>query len=246
MVRLVGLILALILAVRPVGAAERVDLALILAVDVSRSIDSEEYDLQKQGYAQALVDPRVMNAIRSGPHRAIAIAYVEWSDVASQETVVDWSVLSDEESAQVFTAAVLAAPRRFWDRTSISGAIDHSVRLFRTGPFTADRHVIDVSGDGINNSGRSITQARDEAVAQGITINGLVIINSRRFPGQPPLPPLDEYYIENVIGGQNAFVIVANNFGDVATAVLSKLIKEIAGGPANQPSHQLARLTDAP
>lgn len=243
MARLLGLILAISLAVAPATAAERVDLALVLAADVSRSVDSEEYALQKDGYARALVDPRVMNAIRGGPHRAIAVAYVEWSDVASQETVVDWSILSDEESIQVFSAAMRAAPRRFWDRTSISGAIDHSVRLLQAGPFLADRRIIDVSGDGINNSGRSITLARDEAVAQGITINGLVIINDRRFPGQPPLPPLDEYYIENVIGGQNAFVVVANSFEDVATAVLSKLIKEIASdsGP-----HQLARLADAP
>jgi hypothetical protein len=242
MMRLAWLILSSALAVLPAGAAERVDLALVLAVDVSRSIDSEEFDLQKRGYAMALTDPRIMNAVRSGPNRSIAVAYVEWSDVASQQTVVDWSVIADEESAQVFASTMLAAPRSFWDRTSISGAIDYSAKLFGTNRFVADRRVIDVSGDGVNNSGRPSALARDEAVSQGITINGLVIINDRRFPGQPPQPALDEFYMENVIGGLNAFVIVSNSFGDFATAVLSKLIKEIAGAPA----HQLAGFADAP
>jgi hypothetical protein len=208
-----------------------VDLELVLAVDVSRSIDADEFDLQRQGYARAIVNPTVLSAIQSGAIGAIAIAYVEWSGADQQRTVVDWSLVNDQKSAQAFSAAILAAPRSFAAYTSISGAIDYSVRLFETNRYEGARQVIDVSGDGSNNSGRPVWLARDAAVEVGITINGLTIINDRPNPFSRPEPKLDDYYKENVVGGSGAFVVIAEDFSAFSSAILSKLIKEVAAAP---------------
>ena len=223
------------------GAATTVDLELVLAVDVSRSIDADEFDLQRQGYARAIVNPNVVNAIKSGAIGTIAIAYVEWSGADQQKTVVDWTLIRDAASAQAFAAAVLAAPRSFAAYTSISGAIDYSVQLLATKRFDAQRQVIDVSGDGSNNSGRPVWLARDAAIEGGITINGLTIINDRPNPFSRPEPKLDDYYRENVIGGAGAFVLIAHDFSSFAEAILSKLIKEVADRPALPAATRLAR-----
>ena len=231
------------LSARPISAAHagpvQVDLELVLAVDVSRSIDEDEYALQKRGYAEAFVNPAVLNAIKETAHGRIAVTLVEWSGADFQKVVVPWTEISDGESAKLFSDAVLNAPRSFWGWTSISGAIDASVPLFQHGGFESPRKVIDVSGDGVNNSGRPAASARDEALQDGITINGLVIMNDKPNPGfaSLPQPPLDEFYRDNVIGGPGAFVVAVQGFDSFAFALVNKLVREIAGlaaapGPA--------------
>lgn len=216
------------------AAAMDVDLELVLAVDVSRSIDDDEFELQRQGYADAFMHPSVINAIQSNVHHRIAVTFIEWAGADFQNVVLPWTVISDAESGALFAEQLLAAQRSFRGWTSISGAIDYGMQAFLANPHKGTRRVIDVSGDGVNNSGRPAAAARDDAVAAGITINGLAIMNDRPTPGfsfQTPQPPLDQYYRENVIGGPGAFVVVAEDFTTFAYAVLNKLIKEIAEAP---------------
>jgi hypothetical protein len=214
--------------------AEPVDLALVLAVDVSRSITDDEFKLQRRGYANAFLDARVLRAIAAGPNGAVAVSYVEFSSFDEQSLIVDWMVIRDGESAADFADRVLAAPRSFFSRTSISAGIDFAARQLARSGVAADRHAIDVSGDGTNNAGRAITDARDEAVAAGITINGLAIINEHADNPyimshvQPP-EGLPEYYRRNVIGGPGSFLMVVEDFGSFAEAVTQKLVTEIAG-----------------
>lgn len=226
-------VLSLIIILGGIAHAEEVDLELVLAVDVSRSIDDEEFALQRQGYAQAFSHPSVIHAIQSGPHGRIAVAFVEWSGADFQKLVVPWTVVSDAESGALFGEAVQRAPRSFWGWTSISGAIDFSMRTLASDPHHGSRRVIDVSGDGVNNSGRPSGDARNDAVAAGVTINGLVIMNDRPTPGffQMPQPPLDAFYRDHVIGGPGAFVIAIEDFSTFAYAIVNKLIREIAGDP---------------
>jgi hypothetical protein len=228
-----GLAVLLWLPTAAVAQAPAVDLALVLAVDVSRSIDEEEYALQKRGYAEAFTNPAVLSAIRANPNQRIVVTMVEWAGADFQKVVVPWTTVTDPESGQLLSDAILQTPRSFWGWTSISGAIDYSVPLFHAGGFDAARRVIDVSGDGVNNSGRPSTMARDEAVAAGIIINGLVIMNDKQTPGfiQRPQPPLDEFYRDNVIGGSGAFLIAIDDFQSFAFAIVNKLIKEIAALP---------------
>jgi hypothetical protein len=209
---------------------EDVDLELVLAMDVSRSVDDQEFDLQRRGYAQAFSHPTVIKAIQANGLRKIAVAFVEWSGAEFQRTIVPWTAISDGESGALFAERIMQAPRSFWGWTSISGAIDHAVRMFGQ-EFTGRRKVIDVSGDGINNSGRPAYAARDDAVAKGIVINGLVIMNDNPNPGPRGFvqPPLDEFFRDQVIGGPGAFVIAIDDFESFAYAIVNKLIKEIAG-----------------
>ncbi|HEX3863915.1 MAG TPA: DUF1194 domain-containing protein [Stellaceae bacterium] len=223
----------------PVAAhAEPVDMLLVLAADVSRSIDEGEFNLQRRGYATAITDARVLRAITGGPHHAVAVTFVEWSGASDQAIVVDWTVVRDEEGAGGIAAAILAAPRSFLGRTSISAAIDFSLERFVAAPASSDKRVIDISGDGTNNSGRPVTDARDQAIASGITINGLAIINLQANAGfafhtQPP-GGLPKYYEENVIGGSGAFLLQVENFDSFADAMVRKLVSEIAGAAAQQ------------
>jgi hypothetical protein len=216
----------------PIGATDDddVDVQLVLAVDVSRSIDDQEYDLQKRGYAEALLHPAVIDSILQGRRRAIAITYIEWSGSDAQKVLVPWTVVRDGESAELFSGLLLASQRAFNGWTSISGAIDFSVAQFDHSPYKSARRVIDVSGDGTNNSGRPAAAARDDALAKGMIINGLVIMNE-----QPPKgsfrggePPLDEFYRNDVIGGPGAFLIAIDDFTSFAHAIRNKLIREIA------------------
>jgi len=223
------------LVVAAPARAGNVDLLLVLAADVSRSIDDSEFALQRKGYAAALSDPRVLKAITGGPNRSIALTFVEWSSADEQKTVVDWTVLHDGEDAAVVAGQILAAPRSFLARTSISAAIDFSLQRLAASPVTGEHKVIDISGDGTNNAGRPVTEARDEAVARGVTINGLAIINTQTAPGftmhtQPP-GGLPNYYKDNVIGGPGAFLLVVENFETFADAMARKLVSEIAGLP---------------
>jgi Protein of unknown function (DUF1194) len=211
--------------------AAGVDLEVILAADVSRSIDDAEFDLQRKGYAAALTDPRVLEAIRGRSGAAIGICFIEWSGEEDQQIVVDWTEIRDEEDAGSIAAAILAAPRSFMGRTSISAAIDFAAAHFATSKWQASRHIIDISGDGTNNSGRSVTEARDQVISRGITINGLAIINDKPNLGysahtQPP-GGLPLYYRQNVIGGPNHFLLVVEDFNSFADAMANKLAKEI-------------------
>jgi Protein of unknown function (DUF1194) len=223
----------------PAARAENVDMLLVLAADVSRSIDESEFNLQRKGYAAAMTDPRVLRAIVSGRHHAIAVTFVEWSGSSDQNIVVDWTVVRDEEGAGSVAATMLAAPRSFLGRTSISAAIDFAMERFGAAPATGDKRIIDISGDGTSNSGRAVTEARDDAVAAGATINGLAIINTAASPGyafhtQPP-GGLPKYFEENVIGGPGAFLLQVENFDTFAEAITRKLVTEIAGsGSASQ------------
>src|ERR1700722_19389972 len=222
---------ASILGAPAARAAEEVDLLLVLSSDVSRSIDAPKFKLQRDGYAAAISDPRVIAAIKSGALGKIAISLVEWSGVGAQKIVIDWSIIKDEASARDFSAQVAEAPRAFADRTSISGGIDFAMAQLARAPFQANRRTIDVSGDGTNNSGREVTFARDEALAKGVTINGLVILSERpmSWNADHTNPPggLDAYYRNNVIGGPGSFVMVAENFNSFGQAILNKLIAEI-------------------
>ncbi len=236
--RLVTLIaISLVLpGVLAASAADEVDLLLVLSSDVSRSIDAAKFKLQRDGYAAAIVNPRVIQAIRSGPLGKIGISFVEWSGVGAQKIVIDWTIIRDEASAKDFSAQVIEAPRAFADRTSISGGIDFALSQLARAPYQAARSAIDVSGDGTNNSGRDVGVARDEAVTKGVTINGLVILTAppqSSFNGEHTNPPggLENYYRDNVVGGPGAFVMVAETFDSFGQAILSKLIAEIAANP---------------
>src|SRR5438067_7085707 len=218
-----------------VEQAETVDLLLVLTADVSRSIDDGEFNLQRKGYAAAITDPRVLRAISGGRNHAIAITFIEWSGAADQNVVVDWTVVRDEEAAGGIAATMLAAPRSFLGRTSISAAIDYALERIAATPVHGEKRIIDVSGDGTNNSGRPVTEARDQAIAAGVTVNGLAIINTQANPGyafhtQPP-GGLPKYYEENVIGGPGAFLLQVENFYSVAEHVTRKVVSEIAGMP---------------
>jgi Protein of unknown function (DUF1194) len=221
--------------------AQNTDLLLVLAADVSRSIDEGEFDLQRKGYAAALTDPRVLAAIRAGRNGTIAICFVEWSGAGEQMVVADWTVIHDDEDAGGLSAAILAAPRSFIGRTSISGAIDFAMERFVAATQHSSRRIIDISGDGTNNSGRPVTDARDQALAEGVTINGLAIINDKPNPGyafhtQPP-GGLPEWYRQNVIGGPGAFLHVVEDFRSFADAMSNKLVSEIVAlAPAERDS----------
>jgi hypothetical protein len=223
---------------------ERVDLLLVLAADVSRSVDGPKFQLQREGYAAAISDRRVLDAIRSGPSGRIAVMFLEWSGQFEQRVVIDWTLVKDEKAARQIGDLLLELPRSFAQRTSISGAIDFAAEQFAHAPFEAGRHTIDVSGDGTNNSGRDVQVARDAAIAQGITINGLVILSAQPLPWNPshthPEGGLTKYYRDNVIGGPGAFVIQAQSFEAFGKALINKMVAEIAG---ITPQQALKRIT---
>lgn len=227
-----ALMLATVTGTHPARAAEDVDLVLVLVTDVSRSIDDSEYDLEKRGTASAFLDPTVQAAIHSGAVGTIAVAYVEFAGPYEVRTVIDFTRIHDTASAQVFADQLINAPRSFYGRTAISSGVDAAVSLLSESRFEAPRRVIDVCGDGTNNAGREITAARDDAVAQGIVINGLTIINDHpvnyTFAHVAPPGGLTNWYRENVIGGAGAFVLEVHDFHSFGAAMARKLIDEIA------------------
>jgi len=230
--------LALVLLAPAARAADPVDLLLVLAADVSRSVTERKFKLQREGAAAAITHPEVLTAITSGPHRRIAVCFVEWATSGMHAVVVDWTVIGDVPSARGFGDRLLEAPRSFAGSTSISSAIDFSVTLLERAPFRSERRVIDVSGDGTNVSGRNVADARDEAGAKGITINGLVILTPIEESIRPehtnPPGGLEKYFQDNVIGGFGAFTVVAEGHESFGRAMTKKLIAEIAGLPANR------------
>jgi Protein of unknown function (DUF1194) len=223
-----------VLASPPAVAADgpAVDVALVLVSDVSRSIDDSEYQLQKQGYAAALSSPALLAAIQGGSAQAIALAYVEFASAGEASTVLDWTVVRSPADAQDFADRVAAAPRRYSGRTAIGSGIAQAMQALAAAPVRAARQVIDVCGDGTNNAGRDVSAVRDEAVAAGITVNGLTIINdhpaSYIFAHVQPPGGLTAYYREHVAGGVGSFVLEVHDFASFGQAMTRKLIDEIA------------------
>ena len=209
-------------------AETEVDLALVLAVDVSRSMDSDEQRLQRDGFVEAFQASAVHEAIRKGSLGRIAVVYVEWSGALEQKVVVPWTVIDGPGAAAAFSDRLAQQPIGLLLSTSISGAIDYGSRLFGQSGIDAMRRVIDISGDGPNNTGRTVTLARDDAVALGIVINGLPIM-MKRPTGFGDIENLDWYYRDCVIGGTGSFVIPLRERQHFADAIRTKLVREIAG-----------------
>jgi hypothetical protein len=213
--------LALAGAATPARAQEAVDLQLVLAVDASGSVSPDRWELQRRGYAAAFRHPRVLRAIRNGAPQGVAVTMMQWTGPGMHALSVPWTVIADEAGTAAFAAAIEAAPRRlFGGGTSVSAAIDFAATLLAAAPHRAPRRIIDVSGDGANNRGRPAEDARDEAVARGIRINGLPILGVEY--------DLDGYYRRSVIGGPGAFVVAAQGYENFAEAILMKLVLEIA------------------
>jgi hypothetical protein len=205
--------------------AAPVDVELVLAVDVSRSMDAEEFALQRAGYVMALRHPDFLNAVRAGRNGRIALTYFEWAGTVREETVVPWQIIDSSEAAADFAARLESRPVDTFRGTSISEALTFGSDLFDDNSFDSYRKVIDISGDGPNNIGIPVVVARDAAVTDGITINGLPILirPSRAFAG------LDRYYAECVTGGPGSFVLPIRHASEFATAIRRKLILEVGG-----------------
>ena len=226
MKQLATLAMAVVLLGGPPAAAQQrvVDLELVLAVDASSSVSPGEFDLQMRGLAEAFRSPAVVAAIQAAGDRGIAVAMVQWSDNRKQTVALDWAVVRDEASSMAFAQGIDNTPRFLvGGGTALGGAIAYSMRQFERNGFQGRRQVIDISGDGRTNQGAHPSRIRDLAVAAGITVNGLAILNEDLY--------VDRYYLRNVIGGTGAFVMSADDYEDFATAILEKLVKEIAGVP---------------
>ncbi|SFE26805.1 DUF1194 domain-containing protein [Methylobacterium sp. 13MFTsu3.1M2] len=230
-----GMFAALSLAGRPARAADTgVDLLLVLAVDVSLSISEARFDLERRGYVEAFGDPRVLQAIGDGPTGRIGVALFDWAGPGEQQVAVDWMVIASAQDAAAFAARLGAVPRPFYGRTAIGSAIGFAADLLARAPFRAERRVIDISGDGTGNAGRPIAEARDAAVAAGITVNGIVILTEPE--GMPaflkehtnPAGGLAAYYRSVVIGGEGAFVMTAESFAAFGRSLIAKLVREIS------------------
>ncbi len=220
-------------------ADERVDLELVLLADASGSIDDAEIRFQRQGYAAAITDPQILAAIAQGFDQRIAVTYVEWGSVASQEVVVPWTIIDGQESASAFATALLETPRRAFGRNAIGNAIAIAQALIETNAIDGHRRVIDISADSANNwGGLPIPGARAMALEADIVINGLAIL-CRNCSGRPVSYDLEQAFADRIIGGPGSFVVTADNNQSFAEAVRKKLLLEIAGGPETK----LGRLT---
>ena len=246
---IIAVIWLVIAPAQSLAAKEAVDLELVLAVDISLSMDIDEQRLQRDGYVAALRHPDVIRAIRSGPQGKIALTYMEWAGHFIQTVLVPWRVIANADDANAFADLLAAQPIRRARMTSISGAIFEARKLFEKSNVDSLRRVIDVSGDGPNNSGTTTLRARDAAVKAGIVINGLALVLKR--PDGPysyfDIPNLDHYYADCVIGGPGSFVLAVTNKSEFTTAIRQKMIKEIAGlqrpnDPSLEPSRSKAGL----
>ncbi|MDI4665817.1 DUF1194 domain-containing protein [Xanthobacter autotrophicus] len=214
---------------RAASAGIDVDLELVLAVDVSYSMDTDEQALQREGYASAVTSREFLDALRLGPSGRIAMEYVEWAGEGEQKVVVDWRIIDGPETARAFADEVLGAPLRRVYRTSISSALLFSADQFDLNGYKGLRRVIDVSGDGVNNQGPPVALARDSVVQRGITVNGLPLLLKRVASSALDVPELDFYYEDCVIGGPGAFVIPVQSPEEFARAIKTKLVMEVAG-----------------
>lgn len=213
-----------ILGFAEVKAQQRVDLELVLAVDTSSSVSPEEFELQMRGLSEAFQSPAVLAAIRAAGDLGIAVSLMQWSDNRNQVVAVDWTLVRDEATAGQFSERIDGTPRFLvGGSTAIGGALEFAIRQLERNGYLGRRQVIDVSGDGRTNQGIQPDGVRDFAVAQGITVNGLAILNEDAY--------VDRYYLSSVIGGTGAFIMTAADYSDFADAILEKLIKEIVGVP---------------
>ncbi|GAB4356518.1 MAG: DUF1194 domain-containing protein [Oricola sp.] len=210
------------------------DVALVLAVDVSRSMSPDELRIQREGYAAAIASPEVVRAVGQGGYRRIAVMLFEWANNTHAREIVGWTIIENQADADRVAGLLLATHSVGQRRTSISGAIEHASGLLQTAPYAADRMVIDISGDGPNNQGVPVTEARDEAVAMGFTINGLPMMTRGGIGSQFHIDDLDQYYAHCVIGGPGAFMVPVNDWNQFAEAVRRKLVLEI--GDARPPA----------
>src|SRR6266404_1228225 len=226
--------LAVLAGAKATRAQSPVDLQLVLAVDVSRSIDEVEAELQRRGYIEAMTNDRVIDAILSGEHKRIALCYTEWAGTHYQTIVIDWMVIDSAGSARRFSDKLAESPRTSQSWTAVGAALAHAAQRFEESGFVSRRRVIDISGDGRTNDGPPAELVRDRLVAQGIVINGLPVMMGRDNFGRPADLALDKYYEENVIGGPGSFMIVARSFDDFGRAVRSKLIREISAAPVDR------------
>jgi hypothetical protein len=232
-IALVGSVAALAGA-RPARADTEVDLQLVLAVDVSRSVDEVEAELQRRGYVEAMTNERVIDAVLSGENRRIAVCYTEWAGAHFQVVVIDWTLIDTPSAARRFAERLSEAPRNSQSWTAVGTALAHAAERFQDSGFRSSRRVIDISGDGRTNDGPPAEIVRDKVVAQGIVINGLPVMMNRSNFGRPPDLTLDKYYEQNVIGGPGCFMVVADDFGQFGRAVRNKLVREVSavGSPA--------------
>ena len=210
-------------------SAVPVDVELVLAVDVSYSMDPDEQALQREGYVQALTSTEFLRALREGANGKIAVTYFEWAGAGDQKIVMPWRLIDGPEAADAAAAEIARAPYRRASRTSISSALNFAKPLFDNSGYRGLRRVIDVSGDGANNSGPLVVQARDEVLAAGITINGLPIMLKRPTGAMMDVEQLDVYYEDCVIGGAGAFVVPIRDRSKFVEATRTKLVLEIAG-----------------
>lgn len=223
----------LLLTVQPLARArEPVDLLLALVSDVSRSIDDSEFTLEKTGYQAAFTNGDVITAIKTGPIGAIAVIYIEFASTYEVRTVLDWTVIRDEATATAFVERLRESPRSYWGRTAIGAGMDQALQAMAAAPFEAPRQVIDVCGDGTNNTGPDVGSVRDRAVEAGVIVNGLAIINENpvawSFAHVQPPGGLANYYRDNVTGGPGSFVLEVHDFRSFGAAMTRKLINEIA------------------
>ncbi|MGE0285628.1 MAG: DUF1194 domain-containing protein [Bradyrhizobium sp.] len=212
-----------------------VDVELVLAVDVSYSMDIEELAIQREGYAQAIVSKEFLQALKSGPNGRIAVTYFEWAASTDQKLIIPWRLIDGPESADAVAAEIVRTPLRRASRTSISGAINYAMPLFEENNYRGLRRVIDISGDGPNNNGMPVTVARDAALAKGIVINGLPIMVKEPSYSTMDIDNLDYYYEDCVVGGPGSFVVTIKNRDKFKEAIRTKLIMEVAGRVPDRP-----------
>ncbi|HEY0234908.1 MAG TPA: DUF1194 domain-containing protein [Afipia sp.] len=209
--------------------ASRVDVELVLAVDVSYSMDLDELAVQREGYAQAVTSREFLQALKTGPTGKVAVTYFEWAASTDQEIIIPWRVIDGPASADAVASEILKAPLRRASRTSISGAIEFAMPLFAQNTYHGLRRVIDISGDGPNNNGAPVTEARDAALAKGIVINGLPIMVKETNPTTMDIENLDYYYEDCVVGGPGSFVVPIKDRDKFKDAIRTKLVLEVAG-----------------
>ncbi|MBA2400912.1 MAG: DUF1194 domain-containing protein [Bradyrhizobium sp.] len=206
-----------------------VDVELVLAVDVSYSMDMDELAIQREGYAQAIVSKEFLQALKSGPHGKISVTYFEWAASSDQKIIIPWRVIDGPETADAVANEIMKTPIRRASRTSISGAINFAMPLFEENPYRGLRRVIDISGDGPNNNGAPVVVARDAAVEKGIVINGLPIMVKEPSYSTMDIDNLDAYYEDCVIGGPGSFVVTIKERDKFKEAIRTKLLLEVAG-----------------
>ncbi|WP_298376861.1 DUF1194 domain-containing protein [uncultured Bradyrhizobium sp.] len=213
----------------PNGGVPSVDLELVIAVDVSYSMDLDELAVQREGYALAFVSKDFLQALKAGPHSNVAVTYFEWSASSDQKIIIPWRLIDGPESADAVANEIMSAPVRRGSRTSISGAIYFAMPLFDEDPYRGLRRVMDISGDGPNNNGAPVTGARDEALSKGIVINGLPIMVKEPSYSTMDIDNLDWYYEDCVIGGPGSFVVPIKDREKFKEAIRAKLLLEVAG-----------------